>query len=192
MQQYWKSEKNEKLQKRSLNLWSTQMHSTKRSPMKYGLRLKNQKNIMDYGHTMAKSQNKNLGFGYKGLVFCRNNGWLMENIDKGLGTKMGVDKLAKNTPNAPKRICPNCLPKPKSLGFLWKKASLGVRSPWPNLCWTQMHGLLDSNVKRLSGGRPSLFDHGWIFLLKYYKNIFQSFNKAKTILILFSQHFIST
>ena len=28
-------------------------------------------------------------------------------------TKMGTDKLAVNTPNAPKRICPNCLPKPK-------------------------------------------------------------------------------
>ena len=26
-------------------------------------------------------------------------------------------------------ICLNCLPKPKSLGFWWKKASLGVRSP---------------------------------------------------------------
>ena len=37
----------------------------------------------DYGHTKAKSlilcgpnpnPNKYLGFGYKGLVFCRNNG----------------------------------------------------------------------------------------------------------------------
>ena len=28
--------------------------------------------------------NKYLGFGYKGLVFCRNNGWLMKNMDKGL------------------------------------------------------------------------------------------------------------
>ena len=28
--------------------------------------------------------NKYLEFGYKGLVFCRNNGWLMENMDKGL------------------------------------------------------------------------------------------------------------
>ena len=42
-------------------------------------------------------------------------------------TKMGADKLFENTP---KFICPNCLPKPKSLGFWWKKASLGVRSPW--------------------------------------------------------------
>jgi hypothetical protein len=32
-------------------------------------------------------------------------------------TKMGADKLAENTPNAPKFIRPNCLSKPKSLGF---------------------------------------------------------------------------
>ena len=33
----------------------------------------------------------------------------MENIDKGLTvcTKMGADKLAKNTPNAPIFICPS-------------------------------------------------------------------------------------
>ena len=28
--------------------------------------------------------NKYLGCGYKGLVFCRNNGRIMENMDKGL------------------------------------------------------------------------------------------------------------
>ena len=39
--------------------------------------------------------NKYLGFGYKGLVFCRNNGWLM-----------GADKSTKSTLNAPKFICP--------------------------------------------------------------------------------------
>ena len=37
---------------------------------------------------------------------------------------------AKNLPNPPEFICPICLPKPKSSGFQWKKASLGVRSPW--------------------------------------------------------------
>jgi hypothetical protein len=42
---------------------------------------------------------------------------------------MGADSLAKNTTNAPKFICPICLPKPKSSGFQQKKASLGVRSP---------------------------------------------------------------
>ena len=41
--------------------------------------------------------NKYLGFGYKGLVFCRNNGWLMEKMDKGL---TGSDKWAENTPYA--------------------------------------------------------------------------------------------
>ena len=48
---------------------------------------------MDYKHMMAKSlilcsphlnSNKYLGVGYKGFVFCRNNGWLIENMDKGL------------------------------------------------------------------------------------------------------------
>ena len=93
----------------------------------------------DYGHTMAKSQilcgpNSNLkylGFGYKGLVFSRNNGWLMENMDKRLTVpKMGADKLVENTPDVPEFIWLNCLPKPKSLGFWWEKASLGVSSPW--------------------------------------------------------------
>ena len=37
---------------------------------------------------------------------------------------MCTDRLAVNTPNAPKLICPNCLPKPKSLGFLEKKANI--------------------------------------------------------------------
>ena len=70
---------------------------------------------MDYGHTKAKSliqipnPNKYLGCGYKGLVFCRNNGWLMEN-----STKIGADKSDENIQ---KFICQNCLPKPKSLGF---------------------------------------------------------------------------
>ena len=43
---------------------------------------------------------------------------------------MGADNLAENTPNAPEFICPICLTKPKSFGFQWKKASLGVRSPY--------------------------------------------------------------
>ena len=42
---------------------------------------------------------------------------------------MGADKSTDNTPNASKFICSNCLPKPNRLGYLWKKASLGVHSP---------------------------------------------------------------
>jgi hypothetical protein len=43
----------------------------------------------DYGHTKAKflilcGPNRYFCCGYKGLVFCRNNGWIMENMDKGL------------------------------------------------------------------------------------------------------------
>ena len=50
---------------------------------------------------------KYLGFGYKGLVFCRNDGGLMEKTDIGNhSTKMGVDQLDKDTPNAPKFIYP--------------------------------------------------------------------------------------
>ena len=40
----------------------------------------------------------------------------MKNMDKGLTVQYqsGADKLAEN---APKFICQNCLPKPKSLGI---------------------------------------------------------------------------
>ena len=43
----------------------------------------------------------------------------MENMDKGLTmyTKLDADKLAENSQNAPNFICPNYLPKPKSLRF---------------------------------------------------------------------------
>ena len=44
--------------------------------------------------------------------------------------KMGADKSAENTMSDSKDFSPICLPKPKSLGFLKKKFSLGVRSPW--------------------------------------------------------------
>ena len=40
-------------------------------------------------------------------------------------TKMGADKLAENTTNAPKLFGPICLPKPKNLGFS-KKSFLWV------------------------------------------------------------------
>ena len=54
----------------------------------------------------------------------------MNNGKHGQGThctKMDADSMTENTP---KIICPICLPKLKSLEFQWKKASLGVRSPW--------------------------------------------------------------
>ena len=59
-----------------------------------------------------------LGFGYKGLVFCRNN---RKHGQWSHSTKMGADKLAKNTPNLSAQA-------PK-FGISMKKASSGVRSP---------------------------------------------------------------
>ena len=56
--------------------------------------------------------NKYLGFWYKGLVFCRNNGWLMENTDKGLTvSKWVLINWPKIPPNAPKFIYPSAQPK---------------------------------------------------------------------------------
>ena len=69
----------------------------------------------DYGHMIAKflilcDQNSNpnpkywyLGFGYKGLVFCRNNGSLMEKMDKGL-TQMPQNLYAQIVCPSPK-VC---------------------------------------------------------------------------------------
>ena len=65
--------------------------------------------------------NKYLGFGYKGLVFCRNNGWSHRKHGQGTySTKMGSDKLAKNTLN---------VPEPKILTQLYPKMIL--RTPQP-------------------------------------------------------------
>ena len=50
----------------------------------------------------------------------------MENMDC---TKMGADKSAKDTPKCPKLYLPKLSAQAKSLGFGWKKASLGVHSP---------------------------------------------------------------
>ena len=62
----------------------------------------------------------------------------MESMDKGLaGTKMGADKLAENTPNAPLNFWPNLSAQAQKFGIYKKDLSLVVRS----LClvvWTEM------------------------------------------------------
>ena len=59
-------------------------------------------------------------------------------MNKGLaGTKMGADKLAENTPNAPPNFWPNLSAQAQKFGIFKKKLSLVVRS----LClvlWTEM------------------------------------------------------
>ena len=72
---------------------------------------------------------------------------------------MGADSLAKNTPNASKLIWPICLPKPKSLGFQWNKASLGVRSS----CFIHIRGVKDRRKEGSRGnytGWPLLWNEG--------------------------------
>ena len=55
----------------------------------------------------------------------------MENMDKVLNIpKWVLINRLKIPQNSPRFIRPNCLPKPKTLGFRRKKASLGVRIPW--------------------------------------------------------------
>ena len=68
--------------------------------------------------------NKYLGVGYKGLVFCRNNGWIMENMAKDLSVPKWVLIVQPKIPHMPqKNFSPKCLRKPKSSRFL-KKSSL--------------------------------------------------------------------
>ena len=99
---------------------------------------------MNYGHTMAKSliqiqvPNKYLGFTFKGLVFCRNNYWLMENMDKRLTLpKWVLINRPKILQMPPKMFGPICPPKPKSLRFS-KKSSPRV---------SVVHGITHSESK---------------------------------------------
>ena len=68
--------------------------------------------------------NKYLGVGYKGLVFCRNNGWIMENMDKELTVPKWVLIVRPKIPQMPQKIsAQNVCPSPKVRDF-WKKSSL--------------------------------------------------------------------
>ena len=69
--------------------------------------------------------NKYLGVGYKGLVFCRNNGWIMENMDKELTVPKWVLIVRPKIPQMPQKISDqNVWPSPKVRDF-WKKALSG-------------------------------------------------------------------
>ena len=100
----------------------------------------------DYGHMMAKSLSNYLlpkfkfqpkshsnirNWDIKNLVFLLINGWLMKNMDKVLIVPKWMLISCSKVPQIPPNfICPNYLTKLKSLEFWWKKASLGVHSPW--------------------------------------------------------------
>ena len=72
-----------------------------------------------------------IGFGYKGLVFYKNNGCLMENIDNGLTVPKRVLINQPKIPQMPQNLSAQIVcPSPKFWDLDEKKASLGVRSPW--------------------------------------------------------------
>ena len=104
-------------------------------------------------------------------------------------TKMGADGWAENTPNAPEFICPICLPKPKSSGFQWKKASSVVHSPWITwmlLCLVTKHVFLQLDLGYMIGGdrnyaRSSLQAECSFKLWKEKKYYWQKKLKAKNI-----------
>ena len=66
--------------------------------------------------------NKYLGCGYKGLVFCRNNGWLMENMDKGLTAPKWVLIVWPKIAQMPQSLFAQFVcPSPKVLDFSEKR-----------------------------------------------------------------------
>ena len=104
--------------------------------------------------------NKYLWSGYKGLVFVEIMvDYLMENMDKGLKAPKWVliFSSAENTyPKCPEFNCPICLPKPKRLGFWWKNASLGVRSPCLLLYNNMPHCTVQKANQKLQTGLQKL------------------------------------
>ena len=103
--------------------------------------------VTDHGHTNAKSQffvaqiklpipNEYLASGYKDLVFCRNHGWIIYNMDKGPTVQKWVLNLIVR-PKIPQMsqnlsvqfVCPS----PKVLDFnekrlYWASVVLGLCS----------------------------------------------------------------
>ena len=87
----------------------------------------------DYGHTKAKClilcdpnsspiPNKYLGCRYKGLVFCRNNGWIMKKMDKGLLLAKLVLRVWPKIPQMPQNLSAQFVcPRPKVLAFNEKR-----------------------------------------------------------------------
>ena len=98
--------------------------------------------------------------------FCRNNDDCGKHRQMTHITKMGADRLAKNTP---KFIYTNCLAKPKILAFQWKQSSSGVCSQCPQdrvnyiiclkhfKCQTKLHFLYLSTPKHLVGPKFGSF-----------------------------------
>ena len=72
---------------------------------------------------------------------------------------MSADKSDENTQTAPKCISQSCLPKPKSLGFWLKKASLCVCSQCSVAYKTFLQGTLkfETIMERFFHNDPKVF-----------------------------------
>ena len=79
----------------------------------------------DYGHMMAKSLILCGPFGNKGIFFCRNNGWLMKNMDKGLTLPTWVLINWPKIPQMPKIYLPKLSAQAQKFGILMKKGFIG-------------------------------------------------------------------
>ena len=85
-------------------------------------------------------QNKCLGCGYKGLVFCRNNCWIMENMDKGITVPKWVLIVWPKIPQMPQKFSAQLIcPSPKFWNFNEKR-----------LQWTSVVPGLDNNFLKLT------------------------------------------
>ena len=68
----------------------------------------------------------------------------------------------KCTPNASINFSPICLPKPKNLGFLKKKLSLGVRSPCPSTYLISVSWHLTAIVLSVQGRNRHYSRANWL------------------------------
>ena len=78
--------------------------------------------------------NNYLGVGYKGFGFFRNNGWIMENMDKELTVPKWVLIVWPKIPQMPQKISPKMSAQVQKFKIFEKRLSLGVRSPCLRLC----------------------------------------------------------
>ena len=89
-------ERDENVGSKSLLYLNAQTTDMKANSLRHKFKCQSQTNIWD------------VDTGYKGLVFCRNNGWIIENTDKGLT----VPKWEPKIPQMPQNdyaqfVCPS-------------------------------------------------------------------------------------
>ena len=96
---------------------------------------------------------KYLGCGYEGLLFCRNNGWIMQNMDKGLTKWMLI--IWPKIPQMPQNLSAQFFcPSPKVLDFNkkrlhWASVVCGSRYEIRNRCDGSCRPFFSKELKHL-------------------------------------------